>query len=260
MNTFRVCENVTWERAANHFGESFFPEAALPELAEAGVATAVKRADVELLKKGLGGMKLNQLGQFGTEVFALRDNADLLVKLSYQSLCTTAINVALGAGFARQGTQLSTPRYLGYIAPRERGERSATLMSRVEGESLARFSLRSPSRLDDGGESPQAVFQKKIENAGSVALKNVGVDPFAVYWDLHGHNIFTGSTVETYRQALHAPLTIIDQECQLQLRARSIEESVNCWNDRSPFIGEQDPRNVAAEMNAERAWARVGIS
>jgi hypothetical protein len=218
---------VAWNETESHNASSYFPDYEAGQNVPRRVGKAFHNADPQALINNLSDTPIgNNTGT--AEVRAVRNNPDLLVKLSrHEPFSHTAVNVLLEKAWQRN-PRLKTPHYLGHMST---PNFSATLMTRAEGTQIADTDSKlSPEAL--------AVVQRRVMAAGRLGLQGYGVDPELVDWDLTTRNIFHDGRLP----ATHPDntLTVIDQNTTKHMGARKW----SALQDQAHDL--RDPRDIAA--------------
>jgi hypothetical protein len=198
QNQINIGAGVTWNAVQGNDAAAFFPDYAPGQNVPRSVGKAFHNADPKALLASLDPTDITN-GTGRANVYAVANNPNLVVKLSREPFSNTAVNALLSEAWDTH-PQLSTPRYLGYLA----SERlNATLMTRVKGHQIA----DSPHELTPQG---LEIVRERIKTAGQIALQGFGIDPGVVAWDLTSRNIYhDGTDLATHPST---PLIVIDQD------------------------------------------------
>lgn len=247
--TVRICEGVDWESVQTTTARSYFPEFGLEQLAATGLDKILTSANIRNLRRRLG-ERISTSGDTLTEVRALKENDQIVVKLSRGSFSNTAVNAALEAGFGND-PQYGTPTYFGALFLR--GGQSATIMSRVDGKPLAAIS----SFDEENHYRYLPLLKEKIKNAGYTALHNVGVNPALIFWDLQPNNMFVPRNLSALSEAQDARLTIIDQTSNLRGGATEWSDAARSRDGIYDLIGLSSPETAGIPLVHPRIAAEL---
>lgn len=237
----KITKNLNWDVTRTHEAISAFPEAALEQLAVAGLDRIVKDADL----RAIATHAKSRMGAVGSEgeMFTLRGSDDIVMKVHKQPFSYVGVNAALHEGLAPH-SQFSAPNYLGTIMSRNGTQ--ATLMSRELGIELSQVN-------DRGRRQRERDVHALLQSTASNALASVGVDPKLAHWDWNHNNLLVPASVRDWRDVQNAPITILDQQASEIGDVDDWERQARPAHDPS----QRDPRDAATEVAADEAWSRL---